>query len=610
VSGAFDKARLARMHDVMAGHAERATYPAWSGWSRGGARCSRRWESSDSGTVPPRPPTRRPFGYTIVVATKRTGASGDRRPRRASKRPERLAEYGAKRDFTKTPEPSGGTAPDAAGRRFVVQRHRARRLHYDFRVEMDGVLVSWAIPKGLSLDPSVKRLGVHVEDHPVEYFDFEGVIPAGEYGGGDVIVWDWGTYEPVHIDDPVRAVAEGELHVDLYGQKLRGRFVLIRRGEDRSGKEQWLVFHKRDEHSVTGWDAEQYPASVRSGRTNDEVLAHPEAVWRGDAPAAVASIDFSSTRADIAALDALGADGDWEFDGVALHLTNLDKVLFPGRSKREQPLTKRDLVRYYAMVAPAMVPYLESRPLNMHRFPNGVDKPGFWHKAAPAHAPEWLTRWHNDDADDGETEWYLVADRPATIAWLANYGAVELHAWTSTIPDVQCPTYAMIDVDPGTKTSWDEVVTLTRLYQAALEHLHVRGFPKLTGRRGIQIWVPIEKGPTFEETRMWVEGLSRAVGDIVPQLVSWKWEKRARGGLARLDYTQNAINKTLVAPYSVRAAAGAPVSMPITWDELDDPELRSDRWTARDAGDRLVTVGDVFSGVLTTRQTLPPLRYG
>ena len=114
---------------------------------------------------------------------------------------------------------------------------------------------------------------MHVEDHPIEYFDFEGVIPAGEYGGGDVIVWDWGTYEPVHTDDPVKAVSDGELHIDLSGEKLHGRLVLIRRDKNRSGKEQWLVFHKADEHAVTGWDAEQFPQSVKSGLDNDEVAA-------------------------------------------------------------------------------------------------------------------------------------------------------------------------------------------------------------------------------------------------------------------------------------------------------------------------------------------------
>jgi len=138
---------------------------------------------------------------------------------------DRLAAYRAKRDFDVTAEPSGDVALEP-GRRFVVQRHRARRLHYDLRLEAAGVLLSWAVPKGPTLDPAAKRMAVHVEDHPLDYFDFEGVIPAGEYGGGDVIVWDWGTWSHDEGVDPVRAVEEGELHFDLVGEKLRGRFLV------------------------------------------------------------------------------------------------------------------------------------------------------------------------------------------------------------------------------------------------------------------------------------------------------------------------------------------------------------------------------------------------
>ena len=138
------------------------------------------------------------------------------------------------------------------------------------------------------------------------------------------------------------------------------------------------------------------------------------------------------------------------------------------------------------------------------------------------------------------------------------------------------------------------------------QHLGVRAVPKLTGRRGIQVWVPIAVGPGFEETRAWVEKLSRTIGRVQPDLVSWKWGVGDRGGHARLDYTQNAINKTLVAPYSPRPAAGAPVSAPITWEELDDPELAPDRWTIRTILERVATVGDPMAPVLAGHQRLPP----
>src|SRR3954468_9371965 len=526
---------------------------------------------------------------------------------------EPLAQHRSKRDFERTPEPAGGLSVPADGaRRFVVQRHRARRLHYDLRFEIDAVLVSWAVPKGPTLDPKVRRAAFHVEDHPLEYFDFEGVIPAGEYGGGDVTVWDAGTWEPVKTTDPGRAVRDGELHLEMHGHKIRGRFVLVRTGPP-SDKEEWLLLHKNDDFAVAGWNAEDHPQSVLSGRTNDEVKAAPDRLWRSDLPAARAAILLKPgavpgpSTDDLAALNALPQAGDWTVLGRELRVTNLDKVLFPPRTKREKPVTKRDLLRYAAQIAPVLLPYLQGRALNMHRYPNGAGSKGFWHKEVPGHAPDWLPRWDNPDADAGETHTYLVVDEPAALVWAANFGALEWHAWTSRTDAPHEPTYALIDLDPGPATSWDDLLVLARLHRTALEHLGVRAAPKVTGRRGIQIWIPITPGPGFDETRAWVQKLSRAVGATVPDLVSWKWQVADRGGLARLDYTQNAINKTLVAPYSPRPGAGAPVSAPITWDELDDPALRPDAFTVRSVLDRVERHGDLFRSVLSTDQVLPPL---
>jgi bifunctional non-homologous end joining protein LigD len=523
--------------------------------------------------------------------------------RRSAPPGERLERYRAKRDFSITSEPSGGTTPPpaAGGRRFVVQRHRARRLHYDLRLEAAGVLVSWAVPKGPTLDPAVRRMAVHVEDHPLDYFDFEGVIPEGEYGGGDVIVWDWGTWEPADGIDPIEAIESGDLHFDLHGEKLAGRFVLVRRsgrGRGEGSSDEWLLLHKRDDAAVEGWDPEDHPRSVKSGRTNDEVLAAPAATWVSHASWA------GPTEEELEALDGLGTSGEWRLGEHTLRLTNLDKVLFPHRGNKPR-LTKRDLIRHHAVLAPAMLPYLAGRPVNLHRFPDGVDKPGFWHKAAPGHAPDWLTRWRNDDADPGETELYLVLDTPAAVAWAANYGAVELHPWTSTADHPHQPSWALIDIDPGTSSDFEDALVLARLYRAAFDHLDVRGCPKLTGKRGIQIWVPVADGYTFDDTRAWVETVSRTIGAAVPEMVSWEWETRKRSGLTRLDYTQNAVNKTLVAPFSARAVLGAPVSVPITWDELDDPDLRPDRWTIRTVTERVAAAGDPLAPLVGLQQRLP-----
>jgi bifunctional non-homologous end joining protein LigD len=179
-----------------------------------------------------------------------------------------LDEYGRKRRFTKTSEPPPRKKKSPSGRLFVVQKHRASHLHYDFRLEMGGALKSWAIPKGPSLDPTVKRLAMAVEDHPLDYADFEGIIPEGEYGGGTVMVWDRGTY---HLEDhinPFEAMKKGELKFTLEGKKLKGSWVLVRT-RDR----QWLMIKHRDAAASTLDIATAAPTSVLTGRTLAQIAA-------------------------------------------------------------------------------------------------------------------------------------------------------------------------------------------------------------------------------------------------------------------------------------------------------------------------------------------------
>lgn len=918
-----------------------------------------------------------------------------------------LERYRRKRDFTQTSEPSGvpgdAAAPAPApepNHRFVVQRHRARRLHYDLRLEIDGVLVSWAVPRGPTLDPSARRLAAHVEDHPLEYFNFEGTIPAGQYGAGDVIVWDWGTFEPELTRDPGKAVRDGELKFRLHGVKLAGRFTIVRTGRGPRGGQHregnWLLIKKHDEAAVPGWDPEAHPRSVKTGRTNDEVAAGARAAWtlgvaaaagdptpgvagktsavdihgareeqlpefippmkatlaarpfsnpewlfevkwdgyrvqavvrdgrvrlwtrnrvdaaryfpaltgppdwiaaqeaivdgevvalrpdgtadfsllqdlsgargpgsgrlagtsispaqragtplayqvfdllyldgrslldvplearkrllravlrehpmvrytrhveedgeaffraasergvegmmaklresryepgrrsqawlkvkvrpeqelvvggyipgsgraadlgallvgvyadgslrysgrvgsglnastrrqlldrlealrRPDAPfsdpprvahsrwvepqlviraqfaewttdgllrqaafkgleldhdphtvarerleqgapfaaalkvhaterrgedwpasslvaaryseapastaappAATGQAFAAATTDELEALERLPPKGGrWHVDGRDLSLTNLGRVLFPAAG-----LTKRDLIRYYVTMGPTLMPYLAGRALTLCRWPDGVDGPHFWQRELPHWAPGWVARRSIAGSLEKEAHTYIVADSVATLAWLANMAAIELHPWTSLADTPDRPTYALIDIDPGEGTTWEETVLLARLYRDALRHLRVTGCPKVTGKRGIHVWIPVRSLYTFEQTRAWVEAVSRAVGATVPDLVSWAWGKAERCGLARLDYTQNAMHKTLVGPYVVRASPNASVSAPISWDELDDPQLRADRWTIATIVERLRDRGDLFRGVLDQAQQLPPL---
>lgn len=198
---------------------------------------------------------------------------------RADRAPGSLETYRKKRDFKATPEPSGARAKKTATRlRFVVQKHHASRLHYDFRLEAAGVLASWAVPKGPTLVAGEKRLAMHVEDHPMDYRDFEGIIPKGQYGAGEVIVWDNGTYTLAEGSDPAEEIANGKIKFVMHGKKLRGLFTLVRmKPRDGESGDPWLLFKDHDDEADPKFDVEEYPESVKSGKTLEEVGANPRA---------------------------------------------------------------------------------------------------------------------------------------------------------------------------------------------------------------------------------------------------------------------------------------------------------------------------------------------
>ena len=213
-----------------------------------------------------------------------------------------LEEYAAKRTFSKTPEPPPSEVPSKSGANyFCVQRHDATRLHYDFRLEIDGVLKSWAVPKGPTLDPTAKHFAAHVEDHPVEYGSFEGNIPAGNYGAGSVMLWDRGTFDLLGDTAGEAQIQRGDLKFRLHGDKLNGDFALVQMKGRGKGNE-WLIIKKRDDFADESWDVEAHAYSVLSGRTQEEIARNLPArkakrktagasdrVWESSRPAARSS---------------------------------------------------------------------------------------------------------------------------------------------------------------------------------------------------------------------------------------------------------------------------------------------------------------------------------
>jgi bifunctional non-homologous end joining protein LigD len=296
-------------------------------------------------------------------------------------------------------------------------------------------------------------------------------------------------------------------------------------------------------------------------------------------------------------LRTLRSNDKWDIAGRRLALTNLDKVLWPADG-----ITKRDMIDYYVRMAPYLLPYLRDRPLSMQVFPDGIDGKSFWRKDKPSYAPDWMDSWtyHGE-----KTKTYIVVDEVATLAWVANAGVIDLHPWHSRIDAPDLPDWAVFDLDPFEPATFKDVIDIAKLVKAALDHFALQGVVKTSGQTGLQIYVPIRRGPNYDVVRRWVEDVGRSIGQVMPDLITWQWSVAQRAGKIRIDYTQNIINKTLAAPYSLRPALKAPVSTPIAWEELDDPLLLPDRWTIQTIGARVAEVGDLFLPVLAGDQDLP-----
>ncbi len=347
-----------------------------------------------------------------------------------------------------------------------------------------------------------------------------------------------------------------------------------------SGMSMVLISEARDTESHQRiWE------EVRSHLTDPGVVA--------GRPLASAAIEFPAPLRVI-------KDGDrFVPTGMDHQLTfsNIDKVFFP-----DEGYTKGDLIQYYSSVAPVILPHLAHRPISMSRYPDGITGPSFYEKRAPGHQPSWMRTTPVPSDSQGGLIDFLLADSPEALMWFANMGCVEVHPFHSRGENLDNPDYAIFDFDPAEGSSWEQVVAAAKLLHVALGQLGLVGYPKLSGSRGLHVYVPLEPVHDFSRVRRFVGHVGQYLAAANPEDITMDWDKPKRRGKVFIDHNRNASGQTVASAYSVRPRPGAPVSAPLIWSELDT--VVNGQWTIDTMWDRLVRYGDLFAPVLGGGQTL------
>jgi bifunctional non-homologous end joining protein LigD len=783
-----------------------------------------------------------------------------------------LPGYRRRRNLKRTPEPAPGDRGKGPGNRFVIQQHSARRLHWDLRLEHDGALASWALPKGLPERTDRNNKAIRTEDHPLEYLDFEGEIPEGQYGAGTVEIWDRGTFEcekflpekviftlngeraegrfalfqagddlkdwlihrmdePFEVAEPmperlkpmmarlskvpteeegwaneikwdgVRAIAystPGELRLQSRNLKditarypelrplnrqlgsrstildgeivafeagkpsferlqrrmhltreteirrlaktdpvsfqifdllyLDGRSLLdapyeerrrlleelklegdawqtpgYHRGEGEAllaktaelGLEgivakrldspyrpgarsrDWLKVKNtlRQEFVIGGWlpqearrtelgallvghydDGElRFAGKVGTGFTRTEArelvdrltpMARDSSPFAGRQPkrgtnfvepSLVAEVDFAAMtrdgmlrhpsykglRADkspeevvlelpdgphappfdVTSLDSGRHGVRVEIEGHELKLTNLDKVLYP-----KAGFTKRQVIDYYARLAPTLAPHLAGRPLTLKRYPDGVEGKHFFEKRCPSHRPDWVETAEVPSERKGQIRFCLIGDLPGLI-WLANLADLELHPSLSKADDLDHPTALAFDLDPGPGTDLLDCCQVGLWINGMLENLGIRCFPKVSGKKGLHVFAPLNGTASYQEAKPFARKVAETLEQRFPDQVTANMAKSRRRSRVLVDWNQNDRHRTTVSVYSLRATEVPRVSVPLAWDELsaacEEGDCTSLAFGPEEALARIDEHGDLFGPLLSLVQKLP-----
>ncbi len=453
---------------------------------------------------------------------------------------DKLKKYKEKRNFKKTKEPIGKIEKSKEKLNFVVQHHLARKDHYDLRLEWRGTMISFAVPKGPSYNTREKRLAIHVEDHPLNYRHFEGIIPKNEYGAGTVMIWDCGFWQP--LENPDKGLKRGSIKFILEGTRLKGRWTLVHFKD-----ENWLLIKEKDNYFMYK-NILEYNTSVKTGRTMEEIKNGTRKVRN------------SKTKQII--------------EGISI--TNPTKKIY-------SHVTKIDLVSYYQKVAKRMLPLIERRLISVIRAPEGIKKDIFFKKH--------LENENNGlgkvklKSDNGKKEdYYYLKDSMGLISE-CQMNSFEFHIWGSHVDTLNHPDYLVFDLDPDEKLSLQKVREGVKDLKSILDELNLTAFLKTSGGKGYHVVVPIKKLKTWPKFRNFAKTIADLMAAKWPEKYTSNIRKESRKNKIFIDWIRNTKGATSVAPYSLRLRKKMRVSMPIFWNELD--KIKPDEITMEMALKRL-----------------------
>ena len=420
----------------------------------------------------------------------------------------RLNEYNKKRNFDKTQEPKGILKKENKKNIFVIQHHMASKDHYDFRMEVDGVLKSWAVPKGFSYNNKDKRLAVMVEDHPLSYHDFEGVIPPLQYGAGVVMLYDTGYYESNNIKNGLK---KGIIKFELFGKRVKGKWSLIRFKDNN-----WLLVKERDNIYV---DLNKFKRSIKTNRTMDEIKN--------------------------------GLD--------SITITSPDKII-----EKKSMLTKLDIVNYYKKVSVRMMPFLNNRLISTIRYPNGNSNDSFFKKHFENN--KYLGK-KVVISNKKKNDYYFIKDLNG-LMYEVQMNSYEFHIWSSNVKAINKPDIMVFDLDPDEKLNINKVRDGVMCLKNVLDQLGLKSFLKTSGGKGYHVFVPFTSFESWSSFSLFAKNISLLLEEKYPDMFTCNMSKEKRKNKIFIDWYRNKKSSTSVAPYSLRIRKKITVSMPIKWSEL------------------------------------------